>query len=78
MSKCKYCTQRAKFRKNGFFADWENEITVSEGAYTLVTIGVDKNNRIRIRGLGDDEANYYPKYCPECGRRLEDTHNDQS
>lgn len=32
--------------------------------------GVQHNGRYVIWATGDDNAEYYPKFCPECGRKL--------
>lgn len=29
-------------------------------------------DELEIVACGDDEAHYYPKFCPECGRRLKE------
>ena len=41
------------------------------GFWATLIHGIDKNNRAFIVACGDDESDYYyPKFCPECGRRL--------
>lgn len=70
MNKCKYC--RTDIAENDeFYGGIRENIELTSGGWTNVKIGVDKNGRVAIMGCGDDYTDhYYPKFCPECGRRL--------
>lgn len=69
---CSYCNQKPKLDSDGSFENYWNEIEIAEGAWTSLKIGVDEEGRICMRALGDGYTeNYYPKYCPNCGRKLQ-------
>ena len=70
MNGCKYCSRKPEFYRDGLFCEWENEEPVSPEGWTMLYIGVARNGRLRITASGDDRVDYYPKYCPECGRLL--------
>lgn len=70
MKDCKYCHQIRKTDEGGRFFEWDNSIGVAEGDYTILRIGVDEQGKIRLAAYGEDEAYYYPNYCPVCGRKL--------
>ena len=68
---CKYCGRIPAFDSYGWFNDFDNRDTVATGAYSALYIGIDKDGRLIMQGSGDDSTEYYyPKYCPECGRKL--------
>lgn len=53
--------------------DWQREhrATVAEGYYTYLVRGVHEGNRLFLAAEGSEGcAFYYPKFCPECGRKL--------
>lgn len=70
MNECKYC--RTDFLETEcFYGGIRENAEITRGGWTIVSIGVDKNGRIAIMGEGDDYTDhYYPKFCPECGRKL--------
>ena len=44
---------------------------IADGLWTSVMTGIDRNGFRFIFGYGDDYTErYYPRFCPECGRRL--------
>lgn len=44
-----------------------------DGNYVALIRGVDEDNRIFLIAQAEDDTDrYYPKFCPECGRKLED------
>lgn len=70
---CKFCEIK-KYDPNNFT---NANIILCDADYTYVVIGIaspneeDKVNKIAIWGSGEDTTNYYyPKFCPECGRKL--------
>lgn len=67
---CKYCTRKPEFDTYGYFCYWDSGETVASGAYTSLSLGVDENGKMVIVAYGDDQAVYYPSYCPACGRKL--------
>lgn len=69
---CGYCNQKPKFDSDGYYEKYWNEVEIADGAWTSLKIGVDEEGRICMRALGDGYTeNYYPKYCPNCGRKLQ-------
>lgn len=69
--RCKYCSRKPEFDRSGQFYDWDNEEEIARGPWTLMYAGVDENGDMTLVASGDGRAVYYPKYCPECGRKLE-------
>lgn len=69
---CKFCHQTPDFFGD-FFEEWgpENNINLAKGSWTSLCIGVDRDGNTVLRAFGDGIAEYYPKFCPECGRKLE-------
>lgn len=50
---------------------------LASGGWTSLYIGIDPNGRTIMRACGDDYTdNYYPKFCPECGRDLRESTNN--
>lgn len=66
---CKYCERKPIITGYEWYP-WENEEVLESGSYTDLTIGVDDNSRIYLAACGDDEAIWYPNFCPVCGRPL--------
>lgn len=69
MEKCPYCERKPKFGKYGY-DQYNSETNLAEEPYTSLTIGVDESGKIYMDANGEYFARYFPKYCPECGRRL--------
>ena len=70
MSKCKFCSMTPTIEDWGY-RNWDNEIQLTFSGWTTLYIGVDEVGKVCMRAYGDDYTdNYYPKYCPECGRKL--------
>lgn len=71
---CKYCSMKPKLYDT-WYCYYESGIELAEGGWTSLYIGADDEGRVAMWGCGDGETNfYYPKFCPECGRRLRDDH----
>lgn len=50
----------------------EEEKVIASGDYSELIRFFDINGRLYLIGSGDDYTEwYYPKYCPECGRKLQ-------
>ena len=71
---CNFCRIR-KYDPNNWIKNLNTCLCDSE--FTHVYIGIaypdekDKVNKIVIWGSGEDSTDYYyPKFCPECGRKL--------
>lgn len=45
---------------------------IARGGYTAILFMQCRDGRYAIVAEGEDDAVYYPKFCPECGRRLAD------
>ena len=68
---CKYCHQKPVVESDGYFSEFDNQIMLASGGWTELYIGVTRHGETVMRACGDDYTNdYYPKYCPECGRKL--------
>jgi len=72
---CKFCEIR-KYDPNNYGKNNIN-VLLGKGEYSACYIGIalpnknDKLNHLAIWGEGDDETSYYyPRYCPECGRKI--------
>lgn len=82
MSKCKYCRDRVpKYHEDGggdfFYWEWENSDSLATGDLCTLEMGIDENRKIIIFGNAEELSNYYyPKFCPECGRKLKDKGGD--
>ena len=70
---CDFCKIR-KYDSNNYT---NINVILGDADYTYVAIGIacpnkeDKVNKIAIWGSGEDVTDYYyPKFCPECGRKL--------
>lgn len=63
---CKYCQPRKEI------TPWDN-IRLAFGDYTSLYLRPTLNGRLVLVAYGEGEAKYYPKYCPECGRKLDDS-----
>lgn len=71
MNKCKFCNMTPILNKSWGYDKYENQIQLVDSNWTALYIGVDELGKICMRACGDDYTdNYYPKYCPECGRKL--------
>lgn len=69
--KCAYCHQELVLCRNGYYYEFDNQIELAAGGRTCLYIGVDVDGNTVMRACGDDyTSDYHPKYCPECGRRL--------
>ncbi len=50
--------------------DREHHTYVVSSAWTALLRGVDKNGRMFFFAGSDDYTDrYYPKFCPECGKK---------
>lgn len=67
---CKLCEQIPSY-DDVWDNYWDNEIPISSNiGYAGLYMGVNKDGSYYIAASGDDRVWYYPKYCPECGRKL--------
>ncbi len=71
---CPFCHQTPVFLRNSIgtldVTKCQKELT--SGEWTTLYIGVDPKGHPVLRACGDDcTDDYYPKFCPECGRRLD-------
>lgn len=75
MRKCKFCKDRvSKYWDDGvdtYFSEFDNSDSMAHSDLIDVRMGVDENGKYIIFAIGEETSNYYyPKYCPECGRKL--------
>ena len=58
---CKLCENKPK----------TNQI-IDDGADIALNAGIDENSRLYLEAVAESyTGRYYPKYCPECGRKLQ-------
>jgi len=70
---CKICGIKAQFYNDGCFNYYDSSISLAKGGWTSLCAGKDENDKVVMYGYGDGKTDlYYPKYCPECGRKLHD------
>ena len=71
MKNCEYCHRKPAKNEYGWVENCDNETCLASGGWSSLYIGVNHSGRIVMRACGDDYTDdYYPKYCPECGRKL--------
>lgn len=57
--------------KKCVFCQSGKHFVLTDGDYTALIVNCDSENRIFMYGSGDDATEkYYPRYCPNCGRRI--------
>ena len=50
----------------------ETNQTIAEGMYVVLNAGIDEDSKLYFEAVGESHTDrYYPKYCPECGRKLQ-------
>ena len=55
---------------NKYYADAIDDFNpLTDGTWVRINLGIQHNGEYVLWTTGD-KARYYPKYCPECGRRL--------
>lgn len=58
--------------------DWQNNaLALATHAYVTIYGCKGKNGNIFLVGDDENATFYYPKYCPECGRRLYDNDKER-
>ena len=68
---CPLCSITPSFDRTGFWERYDSSVVLSEGGWTELYACKDPHGRLALYGCGDDETEfYYPKFCPECGRKL--------
>ena len=66
---CIYCNSELLEKSN--VSRFFNSIILSSGRYTWLCLDVVGNGDVAVYAIGDDSTDrYYPKYCPNCGRRI--------
>ena len=73
--KCSLCSMMPFLYDEGLsglrWSQYESSKVISSGPWTWLKACKDKDNRLALYGVGDDYTElYYPKFCPECGRKL--------
>lgn len=75
MARCVYCSQKPSFSPHGIFGECESGIEIeTEHKRLCMCIGCDKDGQIMVKScdpLHGDYAKFKPRFCPECGRKLE-------
>lgn len=54
-----------------FFENCENEEIICVGTGSCISLGMDENCKLVIVAHGDGATYYYPKYCQECGKKVQ-------
>ena len=58
---CKLCESKPK----------TNQI-IEEGTYIVLSAGIDEDSKLYFEAVGESHTDrYYPKYCSECGCKLQ-------
>lgn len=57
---CEYCGEVSK----------DTEFEIAREPYTVLLLKKYKDGRFSIMAYGDYDAEYFPTYCPMCGRRV--------
>lgn len=68
---CKICGCKPSFCGD-YYDKYESTIELSSEDWISLRAGKDENSKVFLYAQGDEECYYYPKYCPECGRKLRD------
>lgn len=69
---CRICGLRPQFH-DGVWQQYQSSLTIACGGYTAVRACKDEAGRTAIYASGDDYSElYYPRFCPECGRKLKE------
>lgn len=64
---CKYCDTSRIHEEN----------IVDSGVGDFFSIGIDKSKKVYLSAWCNDEAVWYPNFCPECGRPLKNNQNHE-
>lgn len=68
---CSFCERKPFIDKNGEYFGFESEETITSGPWTDLKSVIEEDGKLAIFARGDgDTDRYYPKFCPECGKRL--------
>ena len=68
---CNLCGIKPEFYRSGGYMGLESKVLLADGGSTTLHFGIDASRTFFIQAIGEDEGDrYYPKFCPECGRRL--------
>lgn len=55
-----------------YAAKREQRTEITASGWTSLIRGVDETGKVFIIAEGEDDSDrYYPKFCPECGRKLQ-------
>lgn len=72
MTECRVCSLVPRYHYGKYNKALSTVELVDSSTYVDILVGKDENNRVVIYGISNDYSNpYYPKYCPECGRKLQ-------
>lgn len=70
---CGYCNQKKWSKKEkACDYDFEHRITLDDGGWIGLYMGIDKNDDYYLSAMGDDEVRCVINYCPMCGRKLKE------
>ena len=68
---CPLCSITPSFDGTGFWERYDSSVELASGSWTMLYACKDRHGMLALYGCGDDETEfYYPKFCPECGRKL--------
>jgi len=70
--KCSLCSIKPVFFGGKQWSQWDSSISLADGGWTGLRACKDWNDKLAIYAVGDEYSDlYYPKFCPECGRELD-------
>ena len=73
--RCRYSLRKKKYRKTAknvqyLFLTGSILLALATGAWTTLEAGLDPRGNLYLSAMGDGRADYYPKFCPECGKKI--------
>ncbi len=73
---CKYCHIPAAFKTGWLYThpqydEDDSMVTLAYGGVCdSLTIGTDEQGKVFMQASGEGSVNWYPNFCPVCGRDL--------
>lgn len=62
---CVFCSLKSDGKVN------ETEMQIGNSSWVGLYVCKDRNNKLYIYASGEENTDwYYPKFCPECGKQI--------